>query len=118
MYARLMVMFLFSLLALAGCSSSSLMVDREVSAAADAAEVRDAWDTVCFNYNFEQCPTGVLQESDTTTMGDLYFAGSYATDVDGLLGAIKTEVDSTLIPLPPVNDDLVNATLSDSAWLE
>lgn len=118
MYARLIVMFLFSLLALAGCSSSSLMADREVSAAADAAEVRDAWNTVCFNYNFDQCPADVLLESDTTTMGDLYFGGSYAADVDGLLGAIKIEVDSILVPLPPVNDDLVNALLADSSWMQ
>lgn len=117
MYKRLIVMFLFSLMTLAGCSSSSLVGSREVSAAADAAEVRDAWDAVCFNYNFDECPADAILASCTSTMGDLYFGGNFNSDVNGLLGAIQIELDSAILPLPPTNDDLLSSILNDTQWL-
>ena len=119
MYLRMSIVLCFALCTIAGFSGAPGFDVQEASAAAEnSQEVVDAWDALCINYNFDECPADVLSGLCTTTVGDLYFGGNFGSDIDGLLDAMKDELDLILCPEPPINNDLISVVVEDEIWLQ
>lgn len=111
------VIVVLAVVVVVGCSAPSQYLTRESAAAGSIQDVIDAWNAVCADHHFRECPPNAGQAGCIETMGSMYTGCAFAFDCGPFMQAIKAEFFSGSYPAPEV-DDTLNCIIEDPAWFQ